>query len=582
MNRRQPPPKRAVIIVFVLVVVALLALAGYSFAEFMFTEHHAARLTGRGLQARALAESGLEYVKITLTQTDDMLSEQGGIYSNPALFQGIQVVDGATAADRGRFSVVAPNWGDSAQQASSGIRFGLEDESTRLNVNALLWIEDQVNSLGDLSGAASALTGGGAPGGSGNAGGAGGGGGSQGSGGSSTGSSGASGATSSASASASSATSALTSANPARDLLMGLPGMTEPVADAILDWVDEDDVPREFGAEIDYYSGLSPPYAPKNGPLETVEELLLVRGVTPTLLFGADSNRNGLLDANEEQAASGLGVDNSDGSMNRGWSAYLTLYGMEGNRRSDGTPRIALTGDDLEALHTELLEVFTQDEASFIVALLQNGPYAGTEGLRSIGGMIPDFNQQARGGLTSVLDLLVPGTQISTGEGVQPVPVANPFGVDPFAWAASLPKIMENLTVNSSPTIPGRININQAPRAILQGIPGLEPTQVDQILSQRSPEATSQQPGRAYETWIVTEGIVTLDQMRTLMPFLCAGGDVYRVQIVGYYDEGGPPARIEAVVDAATSAATPTVLFWRDLSHLGRGYPLETLGIGAP
>ena len=79
-----------------------------------------------------------------------------------------------------------------------------------------------------------------------------------------------------------------------RDLLMALPGMTEETADAILDWLDEDEEPREYGAESDYYSSLSPPYAAKNGQLETVEELLLVRGVTPQLLFGADVNRNGI------------------------------------------------------------------------------------------------------------------------------------------------------------------------------------------------------------------------------------------------------------------------------------------------
>ena len=46
-----------------------------------------------------------------------------------------------------------------------------------------------------------------------------------------------------------------------RELLMGLPGMTEDVADAILDWLDEDEEPREYGVESDYYMGLDPPYA---------------------------------------------------------------------------------------------------------------------------------------------------------------------------------------------------------------------------------------------------------------------------------------------------------------------------------
>jgi hypothetical protein len=74
--------------------------------------------------------------------------------------------------------------------------------------------------------------------------------------------------------------------------------MTIEIADAILDWLDDDDEPREFGAEANT-TRRWPPYAPKNGPLETVEELLLVRGVTPQLLFGCDVNRNGMVDPDE-------------------------------------------------------------------------------------------------------------------------------------------------------------------------------------------------------------------------------------------------------------------------------------------
>ena len=54
-----------------------------------------------------------------------------------------------------------------------------------------------------------------------------------------------------------------------------------------------------------------------------------------------------------------------------------------------------------------------------------------------------------------------------------------------------MPILMDNVAVNAQPTIPGRININQAPRAILVGIPGMEETIVDEILNQRSFESTS-------------------------------------------------------------------------------------------
>ncbi|MBW1991673.1 MAG: general secretion pathway protein GspK [Deltaproteobacteria bacterium] len=49
--------------------------------------------------------------------------------------------------------------------------------------------------------------------------------------------------------------------------------------DAILDWRDRDSITRPFGAESDYYQGLNPPYAAKDGPLDTVEELGWIRGL---------------------------------------------------------------------------------------------------------------------------------------------------------------------------------------------------------------------------------------------------------------------------------------------------------------
>src|SRR5262245_59247373 len=72
----------------------------------------------------------------------------------------------------------------------------------------------------------------------------------------------------------------------AHDMLMAPANMTQEIADAILDWLDPDDEPRANGAENSYYQALSPPYRCKNGPLDSLEELLLVKGVTPGLLFG--------------------------------------------------------------------------------------------------------------------------------------------------------------------------------------------------------------------------------------------------------------------------------------------------------
>lgn len=66
---------------------------------------------------------------------------------------------------------------------------------------------------------------------------------------------------------------------------LGLPPGSErdTIADSILDWIDPDPQHRLNGAEDDHYQGLSPPYRAKNAPLDSVEELRLIRGVTPEI-----------------------------------------------------------------------------------------------------------------------------------------------------------------------------------------------------------------------------------------------------------------------------------------------------------
>jgi DNA uptake protein ComE-like DNA-binding protein len=515
------PNRSGVILVVVLVVVALLSLAAYTFAELMLTHYRAAQMNSRRLQTRMLVQSGADAIKLYLIQDETAREEAGGHINNPAYFQAIPVVLADDPADRANFTVLAPNIDD--QGYLSGVRYGLEDESTRLNLNALMLAEQSAENAG-------------------------------------------------------------------RELLMGLPGMTEDVADAILDWIDEDEEPREFGVESDYYMALDPPYAAKNGPLDTVEELLLVAGVTPQLLFGTDTNRNGNVDAHEisnrTSAAPGQEIQILDdisaesGSLDRGWSGYLTLYSMEKNVSSTGVQRIDLNMDDLEQLYDLLAEI-NESWAKFIVAYRQYGPYDGNEEGEDAGSLEePDFSKPAQEELTQVLDLIGKKVQISPEGDEESIVLAPAFPEGLVEMAVYMPILMDHVTINSDSTIPGRININRAPLAILEGIPGLEIEVVEEILSQRSlmlNDEGSDVSAYRHETWLLTSGLVTLDEMKALSPLINAGGDIFRAQIVGYFEDGGAASRVEVIFDA--TEALPRILSWRDISHLGRGYPLETLGL---
>lgn len=512
VRARKSSRRRGIVLIIALVVVAMLSLGAYAFSELMLTESEAVDLYGQQLQARALAESGIDVARLFLRQNWETRQQNGGVYDNPGKFQGRLIVDNLRPELRGRFTLVAPMIEDGNL---GGMRYGLENESTKLNLNALLLADEQTEDGG-------------------------------------------------------------------RQLLMALPGMTQDVADAILDWIDDDDDVREYGAEVDHYSGLDPPYAPRNGPLETVEELLLVRGITPAMLFGVDINRNGMVDSHEQSGAAPTSGTAPEGAMDRGWSAYVTLYSQERNVTPAGEQRIYLNQDDMATLHAELSAVLPREMANFIVAYRQNGPATvnGNEQLVKADSGELDLTVAGKFPLSQVLDLVGAKTKAKFKGAEKTSTFSSPFPSEIIGMGFYMPLLMDNCTVNDSEIIPGRININQASRVVLAGIPGMDDEIINQIISLRDAEPDLERPNRRHETWLLVEAVVSIEQMRALMPFITGGGDVYRTQAVGYFEGGHAASRAEVIIDA--TEPLPAIVSWRDISHLGRGYAMETLGISAP
>lgn len=109
--------------------------------------------------------------------------------------------------------------------------------------------------------------------------------------------------------------------------LLSLPTpMTQDVADAIEDWRKPASQATTDGAETDYYQSLPEPYSCKNAPFETVEELFLVKGITPQLLFGLDLNRDGVIDQSERDAQGTSSMFSGAPNESRGIYRYLTAY----------------------------------------------------------------------------------------------------------------------------------------------------------------------------------------------------------------------------------------------------------------
>ena len=62
--------------------------------------------------------------------------------------------------------------------------------------------------------------------------------------------------------------------------------LADRLADVIGDFVDKDDTPRLNGAEKDHYKQLGLPYGPLNGPLLTLDQMLLIPGITQQAFYG--------------------------------------------------------------------------------------------------------------------------------------------------------------------------------------------------------------------------------------------------------------------------------------------------------
>ena len=83
------------------------------------------------------------------------------------------------------------------------------------------------------------------------------------------------------------------------------------IVDSILDWKDsgDGDAHHTHGVESEYYMSLKNPYEAKNANFDTLEELLLVKGVTSDILYGSD-DRSGLIDFLAIGQAGGAGQVN--------------------------------------------------------------------------------------------------------------------------------------------------------------------------------------------------------------------------------------------------------------------------------
>jgi hypothetical protein len=258
-------------------------------------------------------------------------------------------------------------------------------------------------------------------------------------------------------------------------MLLRLPGMTDDLAAAIMDWRDPDSDISNFGAENEYYLSLPQPYYCKNADFEAVEELLLVRGAVAELVYGQNYMTQGMLGGNQ---ASQSAMFNSDPALARGLYDLLTVYSIE--------------------------------------------PNTGTGTTTGAGGAGGGTTTQPRRGL---------------------------------------------------------INVNTAPRDVLFCLPGLEDSDVNNILSARN--SASMTPGDI--SWLAN----ATPKAGTLAQYVTGSSYQYSAYILAVSANGRAFKHVRVVIDARTSPAK--IVYRKDLTDQGWPMDQETLrslragqGLAAP
>jgi type II secretory pathway component PulK len=284
--------------------------------------------------------------------------------------------------------------------------------------------------------------------------------------------------------------------------LIYLPGMTEEIANAILDWRDKNDEIRAGSAEAGYYINLPYPVYIRNAPFRTIRELLLVKGVTEDLFYGT-GNENISLD---------------QGHYNEGWINYLTCYSYMRNRDADGERLIDINRGSEGRLERGL--EIPKSYAKWIVANRKKG-----------------FKK--------------PSELISKGSSNEPKKSAAKSGDAQPLDRKTVLEIADKITLTRNKVLYGKVNINTADKMVIYAILEGNETLAENIISYR--DGTS--GGFSSLADLANVESVNNTGIKKLLDNVTTRSDIFMIKVTANSYQTASKKSIEAVIDRYESPA---------------------------
>ncbi len=329
-----------------------------------------------------------------------------------------------------------------------------------------------------------------------------------------------------------------------------MPNITTDIASAIVDWRSSGEQTSANGAKSDYYQSLPTPYNSKDAPLDSIGELLLVKGITPSVLYGPFASYGVPNTTNPNSPSASTGIGNQAFSLfgqsaapPGGLSELLTTYSQELNVASDGTPRVDLQTAS-ESTLTQQLQL-----PSNVVSNLIN------------------YRNNNSSSFNSMADL------------------ANVSGFSKQV----LSQIADRITMTSGQYRNGVIDINDCSPYVLATIPGINSDTINAIMQFRAAGEQFTSLNDLFQLSGITE-----QQLLNLLDYVCVKSSAYLIHVrvilngsraiygyvamvelgapstasgssTGSSGSSGSPSSASTANSASSSTPTPSVLIWRQV-----------------
>jgi competence ComEA-like helix-hairpin-helix protein len=320
-------------------------------------------------------------------------------------------------------------------------------------------------------------------------------------------------------------------------------GITSDIISAIVSWrspanpnaAANPQTTPAGGSDAEYYLSLRPPYLPRNGPFQTVRELLMVRGVTSDLLLGNDDNQNGFLDIDPDPGEPpGL---RPPPPPSPGWAQYLTVNDTEKNVNASGAARVNPQTADESALSG--VSGITPEIARAIVQYRAQHELQSLDDLLSV--TAQNQNQNNNDGTGASPRAAQRGGQ--NGQNGGPTVISQDL----------LLQIADDLSLAAG-DLQGLININTASLNVLIALPGVDRALAQNIVNYRKSSGYFDNVAQVLKVDGMTRHI-----FKQIASLITTRSETFRIVCEGRIPSSGARQRIEEIV------------------HIG-GEDIETLG----